>query len=235
MFKALFSIVVWPIWFSAFIFFGMIYYILMTVFSSKRLHPIARIISRALLFFGGQWLIVNGKPPANDEGPYLYLINHASLFDTFMTVAAIPHYFTGVGKVEQFSYPIWGSLSKKYGMIPIDRSKIQSAMGSLDELEKEIHNGVSAFVAPEGTRTLDGKLNEFKKGAFHVAKNTGITIVPIILEGSFKAKRKNDWRIQPGVVTATLAEKITKEVYANMNVNELKDHVRNIFKSTLEK
>ena len=104
----------------------------MTVFSSKRLHPIARIISRALLLFGGQWLIVKGRPPANDEGPYLYLINHASLFDTFMTVAAIPHYFTGVGKVEQFSYPIWGSLSKKYGMIPIDRSKIQSAMGSLD-------------------------------------------------------------------------------------------------------
>jgi len=235
MFKAIFSIMVWPIWFAALIVLGLIYYILMLLFESKRIHPIARIISRLLLLLGGQWLTLKGSPPKQHRGPYLYLINHASLFDTFMTVAAIPHFFTGVGKIEQFSYPFWGTLSKKYGMIPIDRSKIQSAVGSLSKLEKAIHNGVSAMIAPEGTRTLDGKLNEFKKGAFHVAKNTGITIVPIILEGSFKAKNKKDWRISPGFVTARLCEKITKQQYNHMSVKELRGYVQNIFNDALEK
>ena len=67
---------------------------------------------------------------------------------------------------------IWGYLVKKYGVIPIVRQKLNTAITSMDKLEEAIKKGTSMMIAPEGTRTLTGKLGPFKKGAFHVAKNT---------------------------------------------------------------
>ena len=87
-----------------------------------------------------------------------------------MIVASARHYFTGVGAIEQFSYPVWGFLAKKYGLIPIERKKIGSAIRSLAEVENTLKNGISAMIAPEGTRTRTGNLGSFKKGAFHVQK-----------------------------------------------------------------
>jgi 1-acyl-sn-glycerol-3-phosphate acyltransferase len=156
----------------------------------------------------------------------LYLINHQSLFDAFMIVAAVPHYFTGVGAIEQFSYPVWGFLAKRYGVIPIVRQERSSAITSLKKLENVINNGTSAMIAPEGTRSLDGKLSNFKKGAFYVAKNTGITIIPIGLKGAYKAKNKKDWRIRPSILTTVFGEPITQSHYENMTVDMLAEKVK---------
>ncbi|MEC9448590.1 MAG: lysophospholipid acyltransferase family protein, partial [Candidatus Neomarinimicrobiota bacterium] len=149
-----------------------------------------------------------------------------SVFDAFMIVASARHYFTGVGAVEQFSYPVWGFLAKKYGLIPIERKKIHSAIGSLAEVENALKNGVSAMIAPEGTRTLTGELGAFKKGAFHVAKNTGITIIPLGLVGAFEAKNKNDWRVRPGVLSTIFGDPITKKDYEDLSIEDLRDLVR---------
>ena len=62
------------------------------------------------------------------------------------------------------------------------------------------------MIAPEGTRTLNGKLGKFKKGAFHVAKNTGVTIIPVALIGAYNAKKVTDWRIKR-VTNMNLKEK----------------------------
>ena len=143
-----------------------------------------------------------------------------------MIVASARHYFTGVGAIEQFSYPVWGFLAKKYGLIPIERKKIHSAMGSLAAVETALQNGISAMIAPEGTRTLTGELGPFKKGAFHVAKNTGITIIPVALIGAFEAKNKNDWRVRPGVLSTVFGDPITKKNYDDLSLEDLRDLVR---------
>ena len=62
-----------------------------------------------------------------------------------MIVGGIPHYFTGVGAIEQFSYPVWGYLAKKYGVIPLVRQELGSAITSLEKLEEVINNGTSAI------------------------------------------------------------------------------------------
>jgi len=102
---------------------------------------LARILARLFMLFGGQWFRVRGTAPDPGKGPYLYLMNHESLFDGFMMVAGIRHYFTGVGAVEQFSYPIWGYLVKKYGVIPIVRQKQKTAITSMNKLEEAIKKG----------------------------------------------------------------------------------------------
>ena len=193
---------------------------------SYKLHYLARAIAWTVIITGGQWLKIKGNVPLKENGPYLYLFNHQSVFDAFMIVASARHYFTGVGAVEQFSYPVWGFLAKKYGLITIERKTIHSAIGSLTEVENALKNGVSAMIAPEGTRTLTGELGAFKKGAFHVAKNTGITIIPVGLVGAFEAKNKNDWRVRPGVLSTIFGDPITKKEYEDLSIEDLRDLVR---------
>ena len=209
-----------------FLFGAIIYSNAIIILPSYRLHFLARILARLFMLFGGQWFRVIGTAPDPENGPYLYLMNHESLFDGFMMVAGIRHYFTGVGAVEQFSYPVWGYLVKKYGVIPIVRQKLKTAITSMDKLEEAIKKGTSMMIAPEGTRTLTGKLGPFKKGAFHVAKNTGITIVPVGLIGAYKAKNKNDWRIKPGVLTTVFGDPIVQAEYEHLSLNELQEIVR---------
>ena len=226
MIRAILSIFLWPLWGMMFLFGAIIYSIAIIILPSYRLHFLARILARLFMLFGGQWFRVRGTAPDPEKGPYLYLMNHESLFDGFMMVAGIRHYFTGVGAVEQFSYPVWGYLVKKYGVIPIVRQKLKTAITSMDKLEEAIKKGTSMMIAPEGTRTLTGKLGPFKKGAFHVAKNTGITIVPVGLIGAYKAKNKNDWRIKPGVLTTVFGDPIVQAEYEHLSLNELQEIVR---------
>ena len=82
------------------------------------------------------------------------------------------------------------------------------------------------MIAPEGTRTLTGELGPFKKGPFHVAKNTGITIIPVALIGAFEAKNKNDWRVRPGVLLTRFGDPITKKDYDDLSVDDLRNLVR---------
>ena len=226
MIRAILSIFLWPLWGMMFLFGAIIYSIAIIILPSYRLHFLAQILARLFMLFGGQWFRVRGTAPDPEKGPYLYLMNHESLFDGFMMVAGIRHYFTGVGAVEQFSYPVWGYLVKKYGVIPIVRQKLKTAITSMDKLEEAIKKGTSMMIAPEGTRTLTGKMAPFKKGAFHVAKNTGITIVPVGLIGAYKAKNKNDWRITPGVLTAVFGDPIVEAEYEHLSLNELQEIVR---------
>jgi len=170
---------------------------------------------------------VRGTPPPKKGQPYLYLFNHQSLFDSFMLAAAIPHYITAVGANKQFSWPVWGYLVRRYGVIPIKRRKLKAAIHSLHLAEEAVQKGTSFIISPEGTRTLTGEMGQFKKGAFHVAKNTGITIVPVGIQGAFDAKNKNDWRLTPGILTLHFGELIKKEEYNNMTVEQLRDFTRN--------
>ena len=82
------------------------------------------------------------------------------------------------------------------------------------------------MIAPEGTRTLTGRLNVFKKGPFHVALNTNITIVPVGLVGAYDAKNKNDWRIRPGVLTTVFGDPITYNEYKDLSLDDLRNMVR---------
>ena len=63
----------------------------------------------------GQILIKENQAPPPENGPYLYLFNHVSMFDQFMVGAFVPHYITAIGAEEIFKYPVWGQLIKKYG------------------------------------------------------------------------------------------------------------------------
>ena len=225
--KSLLSIFLWPIWF-VYTFIALItIFILIMIIPHKKIYIFLRPICWFWCFFGGQILKRDSNPPSKVNQPYIYMFNHASMFDQFMIGAYTNHYLTAVAAIEIFKYPLWGQVLNKYGIIPIYRKKIKKALSSLSEAEKRISNGASILIAPEGTRTTDGKLGEFKKGPFHLAKNSEATIIPIGLIGAFKAKKKTDWRIKPGQLILRFGEPITNAEYSKMSVIELRDLVRN--------
>ena len=226
MIRTLISLAVIPIWAIVFLFGCVAYYIMMVLFGSKNIHGVSRILARLFIFSGFQFFKVRGQLPDKKNGPYLYLFNHGSIFDPFMVIAAVPHFITGVGAKEQFTWPIWGRIAKKYGLIPIERKKINSAVKSLSALEEAIGKGISAAIAPEGTRTVTGRMNEFKKGPFHVALNTGVTIIPVALKGAYNAQNKNDWRINPGAIETIFGSPIENKDYEKMDILTLSNHVK---------
>ena len=162
------------------------------------------------------------------------MFNHVSLFDQFMVAAYIGHYVTVIGALEQFRWPIWGTVGRKYGAIPIVRKQIKKALNALDVAEEVIKKGVSIMIAPEGTRTITGEINDFKKGPFHLAYNTEATIVPIGLIGAFEAKNKSDWRLKPGIIIARFGEPILSKNYAGLGVEEIRDLVRDRIKKLIK-
>ena len=234
LYKTIVSLMLWPIWFIYLIISLPILLIYIFLFDKKYYHYMIRLVSYLFCFFGGQLVKVSGEIPNPKDGPYLYLINHQSLFDHFVIGSCLKHYVSAVAKEEQFKYPLWGHVAKSYGIVPINRSNINKAISSLKNVEYEIlKNEISFLIAPEGTRTVDGNLKEFKKGAFHVAKNTSVKIVPVIIKGSYKAKNKSDWRITPGVIKIHFSEIIYKDIYLDMDVEQLKSYVTNRFKKYL--
>jgi len=231
----LYSILLWPIWYAYLIIILPIFLIFIIFVSKEYFHYFLRPMSYFFCLFGGQRLKVYGEIPDPESGPYLYLMNHESLFDHFAIGRYIKHYVTAIAKYEQFKYPLWGHVAKYYGIEPIDRSNTKKAIKSLKKVEMEImNNKLSFLIAPEGTRSKDGNLGEFKKGAFHLAKNTGASIVPVIINGAYEAKNIKDWRLTPGTIDVYFSDSISENIYKNMSVEELRDYVRGIIKELVD-
>ena len=226
MFRTIVSIILWPLTLTVFVLGAFVYILLTFIFKPTQLYPVANIVCRLMLLAGGQWLKVEGRRPDKNGQPYLYLFNHESLMDAFMLGGSVKHYITAVGAEYQFSYPIWGTLARRHGAIPIKRDKLTKAIYSLDKAEEAIRKGISFIISPEGTRTLSGQLGEFKKGPFHVALNTGVTIVPVALMGAYEAKKKTDWRLSPGILTIRFGEPITANQYKSLDIDTLRAHLR---------
>ncbi len=233
--NTLYSIILWPIWYAYLIIILPIFLIFIIFVSKEYFHYFLRPMSYFFCLFGGQRLKVYGEIPDPKSGPYLYLMNHESLFDHFAIGRNIKHYVTAIAKFEQFKYPLWGHVAKYYGVEPIDRSNTKKAIKSLKNVEKEIiDNKTSFLIAPEGTRSKDGSLGEFKKGAFHLAKNTGASIIPIIINGAYEAKNINDWRLRPGTIKVYFSDSVSEDIYKNMSIEELRDYVREIIKEFVD-
>ena len=233
--NTIYSIILWPIWYAYLIIILPIFLIFIIFVSKEYFHYFLRPMSYFFCLFGGQRLKVYGEIPDPKSGPYLYLMNHESLFDHFAIGRHIKHYVTAIAKFEQFKYPLWGHVAKYYGVEPIDRSNTKKAIKSLKKVETEIiKNKISFLIAPEGTRSKDGRLGEFKKGAFHLAKNTGASIVPVIINGAYEAKNINDWRLRPGTIHVYFSDSISENIYKNMSVEELRDYVREIMKEFVD-
>ncbi len=165
---------------------------------------------------------------------YIITPNHQGVADIIAIVSSLPVRFRWVVKKELFKVPVWGWALWSTGAIGIDRSNSASAVERLKKVKDEkLKNGWSVLIYPEGTRTPDGLLKEFKKGAFMMAVQTGIPILPVVCNGAFKILPKKMLAFRPGRVTLTVCPPIFTKGLTEKDVPELMARTREVIMSKL--
>jgi len=140
---------------------------------------------------------VEGLENLDKSKNYVFMGNHQSYVDIFLLLAVIDKHFLFMAKEELFKIPAFGFAIKTLGLIPINRGESRDALKSLFAAAKKIQEGYSVLLFPEGTRSKDGEMLPFKRGAFTLAVRTGHNIAPFILEGTGKALPKNSFFARP--------------------------------------
>ncbi|HEY0195407.1 MAG TPA: lysophospholipid acyltransferase family protein [Kofleriaceae bacterium] len=115
----------------------------------------------------------------------VYMSNHQSHLDIPMLYASLPSpTIRMLAKTELFRIPLWGRGLRAAEFVEVDRKNHQSAISSIEHAAALIRDGVSIYLAPEGTRSRDGRVGKLKKGGFHLAIGTGAPIVPVAIRGT---------------------------------------------------
>lgn len=174
-------------------------------------HALARAWARVTLFICGVRVHVWGLEKLDRSQKYVYVSNHASMFDIPAIVASIPDQIRIVYKRELEKIPFFGWGLKWGSYIGIDRTRRADAAKSLKEAAEKIVSGASVLLFAEGTRTLDGKLQPFKRGAFNLAVKAGVPVVPLTVNGSFHILPKHSLSIHPGTIDIVLEAPIILE------------------------
>ena len=124
---------------------------------------------------------------------------------------------------------------KSFKAIPVyrkDRKKALQAIKNAEIIIKEL--GYHVVIFTEGTRTTTGKLQKFKKGGFHMALNTQVPILPLVVKGGFKFKPKNRWYIKPSIIDISVGEPIDINQYSIETLDKLIEDTHKVFKKSLE-
>ena len=174
-------------------------------------HGISRFWSRSLLRVCGVRVRVRGAEHIDRSRPTVYVSNHASMLDIPVVVAGIADDVRLVYKKELERIPLFGWGLKWGSYIGIDRGRGNKAVRSLEEAVAKIRGGTSVLLFAEGTRTSDGKLQPFKRGAFNLATRAGVPVIPLTINGSYGIVPKHSMRIRPGTVELVLDPPIRLE------------------------
>lgn len=197
------------------------------IYPSRRVFAwTARIWSRAVLFMSGTRLRIEGHQRVSDGIPRFYMANHQSALDIPILVAALQGDVRFMAKKVLFAIPVFGWILSRYGFAPIDRASARVTAATLDRMLIKLRRKPIAFaVFPEGTRTRDGKLLPFRRGTMKIGQRSGLPVVPVTIDGSYRVKHRDEFVCRPGTVRLVFHEPIPADQVAAMSPTELHDHV----------
>jgi 1-acyl-sn-glycerol-3-phosphate acyltransferase len=157
---------------------------------------------------------------------YIFAANHQSQFDIFVLQGYLGYDFRWLVKMELFRIPVFGKAMEVAGYIPVDRTHGRKALKSLDEAAQRIADGTSVAVFPEGTRSPDGKLGQFKAGAILLAIKAGVPVVPVAITGTHQVLPKGRLLVRPGRVEIRVGAPIAASDYTVKQKQELAERLQ---------
>lgn len=166
------------------------------------------IWSKFFLRVSGIDVKVSGLNNLEVSGTKVYVSNHQSNYDIPCLMSSIEKQFSFIVKKELFKVPIMGWYMKKRGDVSVDRKNPRNAMKTLINISKRVSAGEIFMIFPEGTRSLDGKVGEFKKGSLFLAVQNDAKIIPIGISGSINIQKKGSYFIRPSLVTINIGAPI---------------------------
>lgn len=166
--------------------------------------------------------------------PAIYISNHTSLLDIPILFAAINQPLFYVAKMELKRVPFLGQYMQAMGMIFIDRSNREQAMLSMRSAIQDIAKGKSIVVFPEGTRSKTGELQPFKRGAFVIACEGEIPIVPVVIRGGSRALKSGSFTLRPAKIEIEVCPVVQASNFKNLDQDALAKEMHTLFLKKLE-
>jgi 1-acyl-sn-glycerol-3-phosphate acyltransferase len=196
---------------------------------------IGRFWSWMNLGLTGTTVEISGREKIRRHQSYVVMSNHQSLFDVWALIAYLPLQSRWVMKMELRSIPVFGLGCEKLGMIYVDRGDSEKAHESLETAKDKIKAGASVVFFPEGTRSPDGKIQEFKKGGFVMALATDTPILPITINGSrFALPKDMPLLMSPGTIQVLIHDPIPVSGLSYEDRAELMRRVREVIEKDLD-
>lgn len=160
--------------------------------------------------------------------PAVFVANHTSTIDPLALIPAIPQRVGIVVKLELFRIPIFGTAMRIAQFVPVDRAVKESTTTVVPLAEQRLRNGLSFMFFSEGTRSLDGRLRSFKRGAFTLAINAKAPVVPVSIVGAHKLMRKGSLVVYPGEVIVRFGPPADASAYTIDRRGELIERVESL-------
>jgi 1-acyl-sn-glycerol-3-phosphate acyltransferase len=202
---------------------------------SKHVDPLYWAGLKGVLFFVravGVKIHVKGleKIPS---GVCVFAANHTSSADAPAVVGVIPRRIAVLLKASLFKWPIAGQAFQLAHFIPVDRKNRDAAVASVEKATAALRAGQSFLIYPEGTRSPDGRLQRFKKGAVVMAINAGVPIVPVACSGAHRIMEKKSLVIHPGEIVVEFLEPIETTGYSLDDRDKLNERIRQAMATAL--
>ena len=171
-------------------------------------------------------LIVEGEEHLWSHRPAVFIFNHASAMDLLITAKLLREDAVGVAKKELRNQLFIGPALRYTGAVFLDREHVRDPKQALQPAVEALHAGRSVVMAPEGTRSKDGRLGTFKRGAFHLARQAGVPIVPIVIHNAEDALPNGTMVIRPAEVKVTVLAPVHTDSWALRDVTPKSREVR---------
>jgi 1-acyl-sn-glycerol-3-phosphate acyltransferase len=201
----------------------------------RLLHQFTCFWASLYTWFNPAWPVrVKGREKVRPGVTYLMVANHQSLLDILVIFRMFVH-FKWLSKIENFRVPLigWNMSLNRY--IKLKRGDPASIQRMFESCRRTLRAGSSIMVFPEGTRSPDGRMRDFKTGAFELAKSTQNPILPIVLDGTANALPKRGFVLQGRHdIRLTILDEIPPESFAHESVDQLTARVRETIAKALD-
>ena len=181
-------------------------------------------------------LRVEGEEHIWSHRPAVFIFNHQSGLDAILMMKLIRRDITGIGKMELKKNPVFGPIFTAAGVIFIDRANSTQAIEALKPAVDALKEGRSLVIAPEGTRSPTPRLGRFKKGAFHLAMQAGVPIVPVVFQNVLDAFPKDARIVRPATIEAVVLPPIETTDWTvealDEEIAEIRDRYLEILRQT---
>lgn len=207
----------------------MLFYRIYQIFIMLPLLIVATIIASLLtlfgtLLFGGRWwgywpahiwakifcwltfvrVTVKGRENISKGTSYVFVANHQGAYDIFSIYGYLCHDFRWMMKKSLERIPLVGYTCRRAGHIYVDNRNPAAIRQTMTDAEHQLAGGMSVVVFPEGSRTPDGKVYAFRRGAFMLAVEFSLPVVPVTIDGAYKVMPRSAWLPRPGHITLTI-------------------------------
>ncbi len=190
--------------------------------------------ARLISWLTPMWVTVIGRERIDHKQSYVIVANHLSSYDIFVLYGWLGLDFKWVLKHELRKMPALGISCEKLGHVFVDRSDAKAAIRSINAAKKRVGNGTSVIFFAEGTRSLDGRPQPFKNGAFRMAIELGLPILPVTITGTREIVPPKTLRVFPGKARLILHPPVPVTGLGRLDVKPLMRQVKTIIESGLE-